>query len=161
MSCLKNSSETCSGCSACVSICPRQAITMDSDDKGFSYPTVDMSKCIECGLCNRVCDFKQFKAGSDIPESYAVRHKTPEEVQTSRSGAFFMSLCLNVIRDGGVVCGCMMTEDLNVVHAFADNYEDCRLFKGSKYVQSDINDCFIRCADYLMNERNILLIKKR
>ena len=31
----------CTGCGACVSICPKQAITMQPDAEGFLYPKVD------------------------------------------------------------------------------------------------------------------------
>ena len=33
----KNPAE-CTGCGACVSICPKQAITMQPDAEGFLYP---------------------------------------------------------------------------------------------------------------------------
>ena len=28
---------------------------MIEDEKGFKYPKVDMEKCINCGLCEKVC----------------------------------------------------------------------------------------------------------
>ena len=39
----KNPAE-CTGCGACVSICPKQAITMQPDAEGFLYPKVDGEK---------------------------------------------------------------------------------------------------------------------
>ena len=36
----KNPAE-CTGCGACVSICPKQAIVMQPDTEGFLYPKVD------------------------------------------------------------------------------------------------------------------------
>ena len=45
----------CFGCTACYSICPKKAISMIEDDKGFLYPKIDKSKCINCGLCQKVC----------------------------------------------------------------------------------------------------------
>ena len=45
----------CCGCSACVSICPKQCITMQVDEEGFLYPWTDKEKCINCGLCDKVC----------------------------------------------------------------------------------------------------------
>ena len=41
----KNPAE-CTGCGACVSICPKQAITMQPDAEGFLYPKVDGDKCV-------------------------------------------------------------------------------------------------------------------
>ena len=48
----------CCGCSACYAICPVSAISMDPDEEGFLYPTVDADKCISCYKCIRVCTFK-------------------------------------------------------------------------------------------------------
>ena len=28
---------------------------MHEDEYGFSYPKIDLEKCIECGLCEKVC----------------------------------------------------------------------------------------------------------
>ena len=48
----------CCGCSACYAICPMNAITMDPDEEGFLYPTVNTEKCIRCYKCISVCTFK-------------------------------------------------------------------------------------------------------
>ena len=50
--------ENCCGCSACYAICPVYAITMEPDEEGFLYPTVDVEKCIHCYKCISVCAFK-------------------------------------------------------------------------------------------------------
>lgn len=50
--------ENCCGCAACFSICPKQAITMISDDEGFLYPIIDISKCVKCNKCLQICGFK-------------------------------------------------------------------------------------------------------
>lgn len=55
--------EECCGCSACFSICPKQAITMKEDKEGFLYPVIDVKKCIRCKRCISVCNFK-FKQNS-------------------------------------------------------------------------------------------------
>ena len=47
----------CCGCTACASICPKDAIAMEPDILGFKYPKVDLGKCIDCGLCEKVCAF--------------------------------------------------------------------------------------------------------
>jgi len=52
-----NVSETvCSQCGACVSICPKGAITMPRTPSGNYYPVVDEAKCSKsCRLCTFVC----------------------------------------------------------------------------------------------------------
>jgi formate hydrogenlyase subunit 6/NADH:ubiquinone oxidoreductase subunit I len=44
-------SEACTGCTACVKVCPVNAIS--GVRKGRHV--IDASRCIECGACGRVC----------------------------------------------------------------------------------------------------------
>lgn len=50
--------EDCCGCTACASICPKEAISMQEDEDGFEYPEIDILKCVECQMCMKVCPFK-------------------------------------------------------------------------------------------------------
>lgn len=52
--------ERCIACKLCESICPAQAITIDSEMRfDFSRRTtqydIDMTKCIFCGFCQEAC----------------------------------------------------------------------------------------------------------
>lgn len=51
----------CCGCTACYSICPKEAISMIEDEEGFDYPQIDKSLCIRCYLCTKVCPIKKVK----------------------------------------------------------------------------------------------------
>ena len=53
--------ESCCGCAACFNICPKHAIKMEKDEKGFSYPNVDSEMCVNCKQCVKVCPLKQEK----------------------------------------------------------------------------------------------------
>lgn len=50
--------EECCGCTACYSVCSKDAIHMKPDEEGFDYPVIDENKCIRCFQCVRVCPFK-------------------------------------------------------------------------------------------------------
>ena len=41
---VKNKADCC-GCTACYSVCPKKAISMQQDQEGFLYPFVEISKC--------------------------------------------------------------------------------------------------------------------
>jgi ferredoxin len=56
---LYKNKENCCGCSACCAVCPKNAISMRSDDEGFLYPVIDDKKCIGCRKCLSVCVFKK------------------------------------------------------------------------------------------------------
>ena len=40
----------CCGCTACMNICPRKAIKMESDEYGYEFPKINNDLCIECEL---------------------------------------------------------------------------------------------------------------
>ena len=74
----------CCGCNACGDICGKNAITCKTDKEGFWYPEVDREKCIDCGLCEKVCpiinidalkknDFKEPICYAAIHKNYEVR----------------------------------------------------------------------------------------
>lgn len=50
--------EECCGCTACYSICPKNAINMIEDEEGFEYPKIASEKCIRCHLCIKICPLK-------------------------------------------------------------------------------------------------------
>ena len=50
-----NKIKNCTGCTACKSICPVNAISMLEDEEGFLQPIIDKSLCTNCGLCAKIC----------------------------------------------------------------------------------------------------------
>lgn len=141
----------CCGCTACASICPKQAITMQPDGLGFLYPIINKNKCIECGFCEDVCTFNSHYEKSDfsVPEVYAVRHKNISEIETSRSGAVFIALSDWILEKGGIVYGVGYTNHFRAIHKRATTKQQRDEFKGSKYVQSDLNTVFIQIKNDL------------
>lgn len=138
----------CCGCTACYAVCPHDAITMKEDRLGFPYPVVDSDKCVECGLCEKVCKFNG-KADNNSPsleeisvDVHAVRHKVPEVLDRSQSGGAFTALSDYVLRDGGVIYGAVMTSPQKVSHVRAVTKEGRDEMCGSKYIQSDMGDVF-------------------
>ena len=70
------------------------------------------------------------------PKVYAVKHKDEMTRAASRSGGIFTALSDQVLSNGGVVYGCVLTEEFDAVHIRTDNAEDRNRMRGSKYIQS-------------------------
>ena len=127
----------CCGCGACLNICPKDAITMAEDNAGFIFPKVDKALCVDCGLCKNVCVFsKKGEGENDNAQVYASVINNRGILENSSSGGVFSALANAVIEDGGVVFGAGWTDDFSVEHTFADNKNDLKKLRGSKYVQS-------------------------
>lgn len=50
--------DECCGCSACLYVCPQNAIEMEFDEEGFRYPVINAVKCVGCSRCVDICVFK-------------------------------------------------------------------------------------------------------
>ena len=145
----------CSGCTACAVICPKNCISMKEDGEGFLYPVVDKNSCIKCGLCIKTCPIieKKQKKDNEDPRAYAVVNKNEEIRKKSSSGGVFYQLALYVIRRGGVVFGAAFNDDFSVSHKWIDSEDKINIFQGSKYVQSKIEDSFVKAKDFLDSGR--------
>ena len=149
----------CCGCTACASICNQNAITMVPDALGFLYPKVDVDRCVNCGLCEKVCSFHENydkHLNLATPDTYAVRHKDMKEVESSRSGAAFVAISDYVLDNGGVVYGAGFKDHFIVTHKRAVTKQGRDEFKGSKYVQSDLNGIFRSVKLDLKNGKIVL-----
>ena len=153
-----SSKENCCGCTACQNICPAKAITMKSDSEGFLYPSVNSEKCINCGKCVNVCDFKEnpIDLEKNTPLVYAVKHKDENVRANSTSGGAFTAISDYILKKNGIVYGVAFDEKLNVVHQRATNKEERDRFRGSKYVQSNLENIFLKVKDDLKNNYKVL-----
>ena len=152
-------SNNCCGCTACSSACSRHAIVMKPDALGFPYPVVDKSKCVDCGLCEKVCAFNDnYDVSSNLPMpiAYGARHKRIDEVKHSRSGAVFVAISDYVLEKGGVVYGAGYADHFRVVHKRSVTKDERDEFRGSKYVQSDINTVFSQVKKDLKDGLTVL-----
>lgn len=150
----------CCACTACKNVCPKQAIEMISDEKGFLYPKIDENKCIKCGLCENVCfyntGYKTLDDHLDKIETYAVKHKDFNIRMNSRSGGIFTALSDYILDNKGVIYGVGYKENFVVCYKRAETKEERNKFRGSKYVQSELNDIFKRVKNDLENDRWVL-----
>jgi len=66
--------ERCTGCGACVDICPVQVVRMEGD-----FPAVDQEWCIGCGVCAVPCSFGAVKlvrkTGTIPPKDFKELHR--------------------------------------------------------------------------------------
>ena len=147
----------CCGCTACKNICPTKCIEMIRDDEGFYYPHIDSAKCINCALCEKVCPIiNTSKKDDNILKSYA-GYITNEKIRMkSSSGGIFSSLAEYVLSNHGVVYGAAFNKAFLIEHIRIDNVADLDKLRGSKYVQSQKKDIFIKVRDDLKN--NILVL---
>ena len=134
----------CTGCSACMAACPKEAIAMVPNTEGFLVPRIDPDKCISCGRCRKACP-SNGDAAEDLKSApvcaYAYRNDDDVRAHSSSGGAFW-ALAKPVIDEGGVVYGAAFDDTFAVRHIRCEDEPSLRRCCGSKYVQSDMGDSY-------------------
>ena len=146
----------CTGCSACASSCWVNAITMVRDEEGFLQPAINPGICRECGACQQHCpELHPLKRlNYSCQEVYAFISKT-DRTKSSSGGAFSV-FARWIFSKNGVVVGACINDKMYVKHIVVDNIEGLNSLRGSKYVQSDLNDTYSMVRAYLKNNRMVL-----
>lgn len=149
-------SEQCTGCGACKAICSQRAIIFQPDGEGFPTPVIEDQKCIKCGLCEKVCPALHVPKMQPIQDAYASQLLDKDALKQSTSGGLFTALSREVFRQQGVVYGCVWDSDYNAVVQKAENEEEMKPMRGSKYVWSWAGDTFPEIRKYLNEGRLVM-----
>lgn len=147
--------ELCTGCGACASGCPKNAIHLLPDREGFLYPTVT-DACIGCGHCRHICPVRKQRQPRPEPTAFAVWNTDDATRRLSSAGGVFPVLAEFVLDDGGVVCGAVLDEELHVCHSVITDKNELHRLRGAKPVQSAMGDCYRRVSHYLEQGRRVL-----
>lgn len=148
----------CTGCSACASSCPVNAIKMIADEDGFMKPSVDKALCISCNKCISVCPATStIDIKSSNPVAYGLKASDEIRMDSSSGGAFSL-LAEETLSRNGIVFGAAWTNDYSVNHIHIDNRDDISLLRHSKYAQSDLKNTFYEAKCYLEQGKMVLFV---
>lgn len=151
----------CCGCNACGDACPKQAISFKTDNEGFWYPEVDMQKCIDCGLCEKVCPILQAdnlkKNDFETPKCFAAQNKNLESLFNGTSGSAFAGFAEKIYRDGGFVGGAVFNEDYSVKQFISNDKADLEQLRNTKYVQSNSEGFYKQVQELLKAGEKVLV----
>lgn len=147
---------TCCGCEACVQVCPKKAITMQEDDEGFSYPVVDNGLCVECGLCEKVCQYEvEVLKNTEKQNAYGGHINDDKVLNESTSGGAFSAI-VDAWCDNNYVIFGAKSEGLKVWHSHITDKKELGSFRRSKYSQSVIGNSYSEVKEYLSQGKKVL-----
>lgn len=152
--------KNCSSCGACANICAHGAISMLLNKEGFYRPVVDQSKCVKCGLCEKVCPWENEvlnpNGSTDAPKTIAAYAQNEEVRLQSSSGGIFTVLAEKILDDGGVVVGVAQLCSTRFAHVIVDSKSDLAKLRGSKYVQAEVGTIYKDVRALLKSGRKVL-----
>jgi len=154
--------EDCCGCHACRTACPLGCITMVADREGFLYPQVDVSICVDCGICTAVCPMATVPCQGErvhpgeLPLAFASWNRDDVIRAESSSGGVFNALMVTTLQDNGVIFGAAFDGTMTLRHQSIQNITESDKLRGSKYLQSIIGDVYQEVKSLLEKDRHVL-----
>lgn len=143
--------EECTGCYACVNVCPKSCVSMVTDSFGELHPVIDQQTCIDCRQCYNTCPNNR-KLSLNRPLScYAFWLTDYKKRKECASGGAATAISeYTISKKKGVVFGTAYDRTLTAKIFCAKNIEDLARFKGSKYVFSEVgNQTFKEVKSFL------------
>ena len=148
--------DDCFGCLACLNTCPKDCISVSTDNNGFIRPIVDESKCIECNRCVRACPANHQVTLNSPKNVYAGQMLNKGAAMESTSGGLFQALAIYILSVGGVICAARQEPDNSLHHVMVHNEDELRQCLKSKYYQSSVGSCYREIKDLLRNDIKVL-----
>lgn len=148
----------CTGCLACMNLCPCGAITCQEREDGNVIPQIDPEKCIECHRCVQGCPENHVKEKHEPRQCYASWQKDRKERKYSASGGIAFGFYKRWIQNAGIVYGAAFNEKGILTQQKAETLEEARKFRGSKYVQSYNGFSYSEIGKELKKGKKVLFI---
>jgi coenzyme F420-reducing hydrogenase beta subunit len=133
--------------------CEKKVLYAEITVSGFKRIASHKPSCTDCGF---ICPQIRKPNFHGLPKVYAVQLKDEYELLNSTSGGMFTAVSQYVFDQQGVVFGAIYKDHLQVKHTMAENMDQLMPMRGSKYIQSDISECYKKIRQQLDDGRLVL-----
>lgn len=146
----------CAGCSACIDVCPSDAIHIVDNMKSLNA-VVDLNKCINCNACKNVCqeiNKREKKEPLLIKQGWAIDENIRKN---GASGGIASAVSRQFLNSGGIVCASVFNSS-GFVFDIIENEKDLIKIAGSRYIKSNPIHCYKKCKKLVIKGRKVLFI---
>ena len=115
----KSALRECTSCQMCAAVCAKNAIEIRLNKDGFYRPYLDEDKCVDCGLCTKVC----YKFDNDVKvtsvedinkiDVHSAQYKSDAILEKVTSGGVADALAKELISRGYVCIGVTYNDELH------------------------------------------------
>lgn len=148
--------EKCTGCLACVQICPVKAMRCEKDKEGFYYPVVNFEKCINCGKCLNTCCIKKEHIGKTPLLEFSAFSNDNRVRNQGSSGGIVVALSELISSKDGIVYGAAFNKKEKEIHHSSTKEATLYDLSRSKYVQSCTMGTFLEVENDLKAGKDVL-----
>lgn len=148
----------CTGCQACMFICPKRCIEMRENYTGVVLPMIDASRCIECKACEKICPALNPVKLNYPQRAYAAWNTSPSQRNTSASGGIASAIYTWLQNVDGVSMGAFIERDWSVKLCILKPGEKFEHLKNSKYSYSDSSEVYKEIKPYIKEGKIIVFI---
>lgn len=149
---------TCSACKACINICPKGAISMETNVLGYMYPKIDNRKCIECNLCQKTCPSLNKVSFNKPLKVFAAWSTSDNDRYSSASGGIATALYKAMVTKKAFFSGVKFDSQFYAYQDLYNNLDELSDLKNSKYVYSDMRNIYNKIRKVLVNGSVVLFI---
>ena len=148
----------CTGCNACVDICPKQCISMVPDSMGRLLPHVNQDSCIDCNKCVRTCPVNT-PPSRNYPQHCFVGWSNDEETRTnSASGGIAAEIYKYAVNHDMFTGGVEWKRESGASFIPINSLSDIKRVQNSKYVYSNTNGIYKQVKSALDSGKETVFI---
>lgn len=148
--------DACTGCMACVAVCPKNAITVKDTLSAYNA-VIDEGLCINCKRCEKVCQ-NLHPTVKHVPIAWYEGWAKEQVIRShASSGGIATALATGFIQNGGYVCSCVF-EQGKFTFQLTNREEDIWRSMGSKYVKSNPESAYVLVREALRSGKRVLFI---
>ena len=149
--------EDCTACKACLNVCKLNCIEMVKDKQDVSRYKISVDKCIDCGLCRKVCPVLH-NSKNQPHKAYVAWSNNEERHAKSASGGIAAELYSFLLKKNFSLVGTKWSDDFTVRLCIGDTTEDIIKFQNSKYTYSDPVYIYRDVVEEINQGANVLFV---
>lgn len=148
----------CSGCMACISVCPVGCICIKTDSRGDFVRIIDKNKCRQCNQCDKICPVTNIGNLRMPKKAYTAWSKKRNVNRKSASGGVAASIYEYCLQNGIKCIGVKWDKNFKAKYDFVPNIKAIEKFASSKYVHSCMGGIYEQVLKCLERGEKIVFV---